>query len=114
MIFVDTEGKILFINSAYAMYLKTKAEEVLGRDIQEIIPIHEAYRYRWYNMDRVVDYNAALREMCEETGCTFVSAVKYAFEEFLSDDTGAHYDRRYHIYWAQEMANQMGLWEDAE
>ena len=82
--------------------------------IQEIIPIHEAYRYRWYNMDRVVDYNAALREMCEETGCTFVSAVKYAFEEFLSDDTGAHYDRRYHIYWAQEMANQMGLWEDAE
>ena len=38
MIFVDTEGKILFINSAYAMYLKTKAEEVLGRDIQEIIP----------------------------------------------------------------------------
>lgn len=80
--------------------------------IQEIIPIHEAYRYRWYNMDRVVDYNAALREMCEETGCTFVSAVKYAFEEFLSDDTGAHYDRRYHIYWAQEMANQMGLWED--
>ena len=82
--------------------------------IQEIIPIHEAYRYRWYNMDRVVDYNAALRELCAESDCTMVSSVKYAFEEFLSDDTGAHYDRRYHIYWAQEMANQMGLWGDAQ
>ena len=38
MIFVDTEGKILFINDAYAMYLKTKAEKVLNRDIREIIP----------------------------------------------------------------------------
>ena len=38
MIFVDTEGKILFINDAYTMYLKTKAEKVLNRDIREIIP----------------------------------------------------------------------------
>lgn len=38
MIFVDGTGKILFINSAYAMYLKTEVEEVLGRDIREIIP----------------------------------------------------------------------------
>ena len=38
MIFVDTERKILFINDAYAMYLKTKAEKVLNRDIREIIP----------------------------------------------------------------------------
>ncbi len=81
--------------------------------IQEIIPINEAFRFRWYNMDRVVDYNAALREMCEETGCTFVSSVIYALEEFLADDgTGAHYNRQYHIYWAQTMANQMNLWED--
>lgn len=81
--------------------------------IQEIIPINEAFRFRWYNMDRVVDYNAALREMCEETGCTFVSSVVYALEEFLADDgTGAHYNRQYHIYWAQTMANQMNLWED--
>ena len=82
--------------------------------LQEIIPINEAYRYRWYNMDRVVDYNAAIREICEECDCTFVSSVVYALPEFLSDDTGAHYGRQYHIYWAQTMANQMGLWEGRE
>lgn len=82
--------------------------------LQEIIPINEAYRYRWYNMDRVVDYNAAIREICDECGCTFVSSVVYALPEFLSDDTGAHYNRQYHIYWAQTMANQMGLWEEKE
>ena len=38
MIFVDTEGKILFINSAYAMYLNTEVEEVMGKDIRECIP----------------------------------------------------------------------------
>ncbi len=82
--------------------------------LQEIIPINEAYRYRWYNMDRVTDYNAAIREICEEKDCTFVSSVVYALPEFLSDDTGAHYDRRYHIYWAQTIANKMGLWEGWE
>ena len=83
--------------------------------IQEIIPINEAYRFRWYNMDRVVDYNAVLREICEEEGCIFVSSVYYAIEEFLRDDgTGAHYNYQYHIYWAQTMANQMNLWEDVE
>lgn len=83
--------------------------------IQEIIPVNEAFRFRWYNMDRVVDYNAAIREMCEETGCTFVSSVVYALEEFLVDDgAGVHYNRQYHTYWAQTMANQMNLWEDME
>lgn len=81
--------------------------------IQEIIPVNEAFRFRWANMDRVVDYNAAIREMCEETGCTFVTSTVYALEEFLLDDgTGVHYDGQYHIYWAQTMANQMNLWED--
>lgn len=83
--------------------------------IQEIIPVNEAFRFRWYNMDRVVDYNAAIREMCEELNCTFVSSVVYALEEFLVDDNaGVHYNRQYHIYWAQTMANQMNLWEDME
>ena len=81
--------------------------------IQEIIPVNEAYRFRWYNMDRVVDYNAVLRELCEEKGCTFVSSVQYAIEEFLLDDgAGVHYNYQYHLYWAQTMANQMGLWEE--
>lgn len=83
--------------------------------IQEIIPVNEAYRFRWYNMDRVVDYNAVLRELCEEKGCTFVSSVQYAIEEFLLDDgAGVHYNYQYHLYWAQTMANQMGLWEEQE
>ena len=83
--------------------------------IQEIIPINEAYRFRWYNMDRVTDYNAVIREICEEKDCTFVTSVYYAIPEFLRDDgTGAHYNYQYHIYWAQTMANQMNLWEDQE
>ncbi len=81
--------------------------------IQEIIPIPEAYRFRWYNMDRVPAYNEALREMCAETGCTLVTSTIYALDELLLDDNvGVHYNRDYHIYWAQAMANQMNLWED--
>ena len=80
--------------------------------LQEIIPINENYRYRWHNMDRVTAYNEVLKEVAEETGTTVVSATDFAFPEFLSDDTGAHYDKRYHLYWAQTMANQMGLWDD--
>jgi len=80
--------------------------------LQEIIPIPEAYRFRWHNMDRVTRYNEVLREICEEAGCTYVSATDFAFTAFLNDDTGAHYDRRFHFYWAQCMANQMNLWED--
>ena len=83
--------------------------------LQEIIPINEAFRYRWHNMDRVVKYNEIVREICEEKDCTFVSSVQYALEEFLLDDkTGAHYNYNYHLYWAQTMANQMGLWEEQE
>ena len=80
--------------------------------LQEIIPIKEAYRFRWHNMDRVVRYNEMIREICAEAGCTYVSASDFAFEAFLNDDTGAHYDRRFHLYWAQTIANQMHLWED--
>lgn len=81
--------------------------------LQEIIPINEAYRFRWKNMDRVTAYNEIIREICEEKDCTFVTSVRYALPEFLRDDgTGAHYNRQYHIYWAQTMANQMQLWED--
>ena len=79
--------------------------------LQEIIPIHEQYRYRWYNMDRVPTYNVILRELAAETGCKVVSATDFAFYEFLADDTGAHYNKQFHFYWAQTMANQMGLWE---
>ena len=85
------------------------------REQIQTIPVNEAFRFRWNNMDRVVDYNAAIREMCEELNCTFVSSVVYALEEFLVDDnSGVHYNRQYHIYWAQTMANQMNLWEDME
>ena len=38
MIFADTACKIVFINSAYAMYLKMEVEEILDRDVREIIP----------------------------------------------------------------------------
>ena len=79
--------------------------------LQEIIPIHEQFRYRWYNMDRVPTYNGILREIAAETGCKVVSATDFAFYEFLADDTGAHYNKQFHFYWAQTMANQMGLWE---
>ncbi|MBQ3558146.1 MAG: hypothetical protein IJA07_01370 [Agathobacter sp.] len=83
--------------------------------LQEIIPVNEAYRYRWYNMDRVGAYNEVIRELCAEKDCGFVSSVQYALEEFLVDDkAGVHYDYRYHLYWAQTMANQMGLWEEYE
>ena len=77
--------------------------------------MNEAYRYRWYNMDRVGAYNEVIRELCAEKDCGFVSSVQYALEEFLVDDkAGVHYDYRYHLYWAQTMANQMGLWEEYE
>jgi len=82
--------------------------------LQEIIPINENYRYRWYNMDRVVDYNAAVREICAEQNCTMVTATMFALPEFLNDDTGAHYNKQFHFYWAQAMANQMNLWEDLD
>jgi len=82
--------------------------------LQEIIPINENYRFRWYNMDRVVDYNRAIGEICEEQNCTMVTATMFAFPEFLNDETGAHYNKQFHFYWAQAMANQMNLWEDLD
>ncbi len=82
--------------------------------LQEIIPINENYRYRWHNMDRVVRYNEVLYEIAEATGTTVVRVTDFAFPEFLNDDTGAHYDKRFHFYWAQTLANQMGLWEGHE
>jgi len=82
--------------------------------LQEIIPINENYRFRWYNMDRVVDYNQAIREICDEIDCTYVTATMFALPEFLNDNTGAHYDKRFHFYWAQAMANQMNLWEELD
>lgn len=80
--------------------------------LQEIIPIDERYRYRWHNMDRVTRYNEVLYEIAEATGTRVVSATAFALPEFLNDDTGAHYDKRFHFYWAETMANQMKLWEE--
>ncbi len=80
--------------------------------LQEIIPIHEQYRYRWYNMDRVVRYNEVLYELAAATGCKVISVTEFARFEYLSDDTGAHYNKTFHFYWAQKIANEMGLWED--
>ena len=80
--------------------------------LQEIIPIPEAYWYRWYNHFRIDDYNNAMREICEEYGYTQVSATDFAFPAFIADDSGTHYNKQYHFYWAQTMANQLGLWEE--
>ena len=38
MIFVNTEEKILFVNSAYTIYLKTKVSDVIGKHVKEFIP----------------------------------------------------------------------------
>ena len=79
--------------------------------LQEIIPINEAFRHRWHNMDRVTVYNEALERICAEKNCTLVKVSSYALPEFLTDDGfGAHYNRQFHIYWAQAVANQMHLY----
>ena len=80
--------------------------------LQEIIPIDPRYRNRWHNLDRVTRYNEVLYEIAEATGTTVVSATDFAFPEFLSGDTGAYYNKQFHFYWAQTLANQMGLWEE--
>lgn len=83
--------------------------------LQEIIPINEAFRHRWHNMDRVTDYNEAIKRICAEKNCTMVHASAFALPEFLTDDGfGAHYNRQFHIYWAQTVANQMHLFAEGE
>lgn len=81
--------------------------------LQEIADIPEDYHYRWNNWFRVDDYNAAIRELCADNGWTMVTANDFTFPEFLADETGTHYNKKYHFYWAQTIANQMGLWDAA-
>ncbi len=80
--------------------------------LQEILQIPAEYEYRWHNYYRIPRYNEALYELAGEVGATVVSAADYAFQGFLCDETGAQYDKRFHFFWAQVMAIQMGLWEE--
>ncbi|MCR5743771.1 MAG: hypothetical protein K6F92_08670 [Lachnospiraceae bacterium] len=81
--------------------------------LQEIIPINPDFYYRWNNNFRMGRYNEIIMEIAQEKNCTFVRASVWAIPAYNADDgTGAHYNKTYHLYWAQAMANQMGLWED--
>ncbi len=56
-------------------------------------------------------YNEAMEEMCEKNGWTLVDGSAYLKEENYADD-GLHFDKAFYQLWIQDMANQLGLWED--
>jgi len=81
--------------------------------LQEIIPINPDFYYRWHNNFRMDRYNEIIQEIAAEKDCTYVRSATWAIPAYNVDDgTGAHYNTTYHLYWAQAMAIQMGLWED--
>ena len=79
--------------------------------LQEILPVQEYGRWAWPNMDCIPEFNMAILEICNEYGYTCVSATEYCQESMVVSDDGAHFGLEFYLYWAQTIANQMGLWE---
>lgn len=54
----------------------------------------------------------AIANMCVANGYTYVNIDNYLTEDMYSED-GIHFQKSFYLLWAQDMANKLGLWEDA-
>ena len=80
----------------------------------ESLPLpEEAWPYFYRAMTSLGDFNDAVKRMCEENGWTYVSASEYADKSLITSEDWAHYGKTFYFLWAQTMATQMHLWEDA-
>lgn len=54
----------------------------------------------------------AIADMCFANGYTYVDIGDYLTADMYSED-GIHFRKSFYLLWAQDMANKLGLWEDA-
>ena len=80
--------------------------------LQEILPCPEEARPYFYRFFMIPDFNARIRQVCEETGAIYVSATPYADFKYINSEDHAHYGKEFYFLWAQTIATQMHLWED--
>ncbi|MBQ6551129.1 MAG: hypothetical protein IJL78_06965 [Lachnospiraceae bacterium] len=80
--------------------------------LQEILPCPEEARPYFYRFFMIPDFNARIRQVCEETGAIYVSASDYADFKYINSEDHAHYGKEFYFLWAQTIATQMHLWED--
>ncbi len=80
--------------------------------LQEILPCPEEARPYFYRFFMIPDFNARIRQVCDELGCIYVSATPYADFKYINSEDHAHYGKPFYFLWAQTMASQMHLWED--
>ena len=80
--------------------------------LQEILPCPEEARPYFYRFFMIPDFNARIRQICDETGAIYVSATPYADFKYINSEDHAHYGKEFYFLWAQTIATQMHLWED--
>ncbi|MBR6321779.1 MAG: SGNH/GDSL hydrolase family protein [Lachnospiraceae bacterium] len=80
--------------------------------MMEILPCPEEARPYFYRFFMIPDFNARIKQVCEELGCIYVSATPYADFKYINSQDHAHYGKPFYFLWAQTMASQMHLWED--
>jgi len=80
--------------------------------LQEILPVPDEAVDYFYRYFMIPDFNARIKQVCEETGCIYVSATPYADFKYINSEDHAHYGKDFYFLWAQTIANQMHLWED--
>ncbi len=80
--------------------------------LMEILPCPEEARPYFYRFFMIPDFNARIRQVCDETGAIYVSATPYADFKYINSHDHAHYNKDFYFLWAQTMATQMHLWED--
>ncbi|MBR3036506.1 MAG: hypothetical protein IKI54_04365 [Lachnospiraceae bacterium] len=80
--------------------------------LMEILPCPEEARPYFYRFFMIPDFNARIRQVCEETGAIYVSATPYADFKYINSHDHAHYSKDFYFLWAQTMATQMHPWED--
>ncbi|MBR3643933.1 MAG: hypothetical protein IKN57_10530 [Parasporobacterium sp.] len=56
-------------------------------------------------------FNEAVFRMCQEYGYIYIDGTKYMYDNCYYED-GQHFTRKFYTYWVQDMANQLGLWDD--
>ena len=54
----------------------------------------------------------AIADMCAANGYTYVDIGGYLTQDMYLED-GIHFRKSFYMLWAQDMANKLGLWEDA-
>lgn len=60
----------------------------------------------------IPSYSQAIADMCAANGYTYVTIGDYLTADMYGED-GIHFEKPFFLLWAQDMANKLGLWEDA-